>query len=346
MEFCVEVVNNNMTMDWDSEVKGGLLREKAADEYSSINRDLTVLRKKCLCDSTISKGSFHKLPSDKQLLYVYIHNAYITYSSVEFADVVKLGTDVCEEKRFLAPCKEQNCHETYYPFFFDNDQCQFLCETLELPSISDAVNLLTNLPGGEAISYYKDDWTYRLHNCFMARNINSEYTADLRSHHVQKSWKSRLPEHINNNCLVFQGAPDIIIKTKKVDCMIVNSEKSDSDGDDVPSSQESARLQMGHQMNKIKPYVDASFQPNKVGELVAALHTSLSCRALRKYTMGQTFDSLEANGLFIHRSCGVIHMKVTLTKQSPMKITSILRVSGLLTPELFCSVMKYFIAVL
>ena len=132
--------------------------------------------------------------------------------------------------------------------------------------------------------------------------------------------------------------PDIIIKTKKVDGMIVNSEESDSDsnGDDLPSSQESARLQMGHQMNN-KPYVDASFQSNKVGELVAALHTSLSYRALRKYTMGQTFDSLEANGLFIHRSCGVIHMKVTLTKQGPMKITSILLVSGLLTPELFCS---------
>ena len=62
--------------------------------------------------------------------------------------------------------------------------------------------------------------------------------------------------------------------------------------------------------------------------------------------MRQTFDSLEANGLFIHRSCGVIHMKVTLTKQGPKKITSILLVSELLTPELFCSVMKYFIAVL
>ena len=39
-------------------------------------------------------------------------------------------------------------------------------------------------------------------------------------------------------------------------------------------------------------------------------------------------------------------MKVTLTKQGPMKITSILLVSGFLTPELFCSIMKYFIAVL
>ena len=37
-----------------------------------------------------------------------------------------------------------------------------------------------------------------------------------------------------------------------------------SDGDDLPSSQESARLQMGHQMNNMKPYVDASFSQIKL----------------------------------------------------------------------------------
>ena len=98
-----------------------------------------MLRKRGLCNSTIlKKGSFHKLPSDKQLLYAYIHNAYTTYSNVVLKNVVKLGTDICEKKQFLAPCKEQNCHETYYPFFYDNDQCKFLCKTLELPSTSDA----------------------------------------------------------------------------------------------------------------------------------------------------------------------------------------------------------------
>ena len=34
---------------------------------------------------------------------------------------------------------------------YDNYQCKFLCETLELSPTSDAVNLLTDLPDGEAI---------------------------------------------------------------------------------------------------------------------------------------------------------------------------------------------------
>ena len=37
---------------------------------------------------------------------------------------------------------------------YDNYQCKFLCETLDLSPTSDAVNLLTDLPDSEAIKTY------------------------------------------------------------------------------------------------------------------------------------------------------------------------------------------------
>ena len=56
-----------------------------------------------------------------------------------------------------------------------------------------------------------------------------------------------------------------------------------SDGDNSPSSsQESGKLQMGHQIVNSQPYKVKSLLTEKVGELVAALHNGLACRALRR----------------------------------------------------------------
>jgi len=95
-----------------------------------------------------------------------------------------------------------------------------------------------------------------------------------------------------------------------------------------------------------KPYKQDSFLPNKSGELVAALHTSLACKALRKYYRGEEFDSLKAHGLFIHRAVRICLITVTLSKEQPMEITAKLLVNGVSSPQLFCSVIKHFTEVL
>ncbi|XP_065910318.1 uncharacterized protein [Dysidea avara] len=340
VEFCLEVLDTDgPLLDWDSEVMGEKLRLKASKEYSRIHSDLNKLSNRCKCGSTISNGKFVKVSSAEQPLYVYEHNAYLAYSNVMFEDVVKLAYRVSEDKQFMFACKQESCHLAYYPYYHNDDYCSayFQEECLSNPNTSQAVELLKELhskkePDGE------DDWTFRLHSGFLVNNIDSEYTADLRCGHVKKSWEGRLPRDVSNNCLLFQGAPDIIVKKKG----IIEVYENDDDGKDLPSSQESARLQMAHQMTGIKPYISSSFQPNKIGELVAALHTSLTCRALRKYTKGKTFDLLEAHGLFIHRCVGIIHMKVTLSKKHSIMIASNLLVHGVSTPQIFCAVMKYF----
>ena len=59
-------------------------------------------------------------------------------------------------------------------------------------------------------------------------------------------------------------------------------------------------------------YITGSFIPDKDGELVAALHASLVCRALRRWKQGKVFYPLTAHGLRIHRTVGIIHIEVTL----------------------------------
>ena len=106
----------------------------------------------------------------------------------------------------------------------------------------------------------------------------------------------------------------------------------------------SGRFQMGHQVT-CNPYTDDSYLSEKVGELMAALHNLLVCQALRKYVRKSNVNSLEAHGLFIHRSIGVAHIEVTLSKE-PIQIHAIQVYDSVLSPEIFCSIMKYFVEIL
>ena len=67
---------------------------------------------------------------------------------------------------------------------------------------------------GCALLHKEDDWTERLHNCLAYNNIDSELTAGLRGTAANQSWLKRLPSNVNNEVLMFRGAPDLIIKAK------------------------------------------------------------------------------------------------------------------------------------
>jgi len=70
---------------------------------------------------------------------------------------------------------------------------------------------------------------------------------------------------------------------RRIFCCRINT-RSWSSGSE---SEHSSRIQIGFQISKIGPYKADSCIPNKAGELVGAIHMSLVCRALRKYTEGK-----------------------------------------------------------
>ena len=194
------------------------------------------------------------------------------------------------------------------------------------------------------VNYTEDKWTERLHKCLLFNGYDSELTAHLRGKQTEDSWKPRIPKGASSKCLLFQGAPDIIIKVKKEGALhmdsqvdgVVESQDVEDEGsprsDTSNTSNTSGRFQMGHQVI-CTPYTDDSYLSEKVGELMAALHNLLVCQALRKYVRKSNVDSLEAHGLFIHRSIGVAHVEVTLSK-GPIQIHAIQLYDGVLSQEL------------
>ena len=198
-------------------------------------------------------------------------------------------------------------------------------------------------------SYSENEWTERLFHCLVFNKIEAELTAPYTAHQIQKSWKTRIPKGIDNRCLLFQGTPDMIIKCRNEGILnlkvkhqedVEQQEDMHQEGDSSPdSSPASGRFQMGHQMTKSDPYVPNSFLTEKVGELMAALHNSLACRAMRKYTTRRKVHPLTACGLHIHRAVGISYVEVTLSEQ-PIEIKAIQLVDGVLCPGVFCTVLK------
>ena len=86
--------------------------------------------------------------------------------------------------------------------------------------------------------------------------------------------------------------PDLRVKGERNEGLFatLSTEKEDIDNDTMDncnqtdSSEHSFKFQIGHQAQHLKPYKRGSFIPDKSGELVGALHLSLKCRALRRYT--------------------------------------------------------------
>ena len=242
-----------------------------------------------------------------------------------------------ETNNLLVPCTNCPCHETFYPYFHGNDQCKVLmkeitkkctCQTklTELLGMRDFHN---NKPAG---NYHEDDWIKRLHQCLLFNDYDSELTAPLRGPQTEESWKSRIPDDVEGNCILFQGAPDLIIKKEHTNEGVINMDPQeevvqpeyepvqlqdvDNEAGSSPcseSSDVSGRFQMGHQMTFI-PYKRTSYLSEKVGQLIAALHTAVTCRALRKYAMKNKVCSLKAHGLHIHRSLGITHIELTLSE--------------------------------
>lgn len=180
--------------------------------------------------------------------------------------------------------------------------------------------------------------------------------AHLRCEDTKKSWKGRLPNGVNENCLLFQG--DLIICKEHTNegehtdegIFSMNSQdevvqQQDEEEDEANDSQGSdcsvsGRFQMGHQMS-CTPYKQNSFLTEKVGGLIAALHTVVTCRALRNYASKHNCQSVKAHGLYIHRTVGIIHVQLTLSENT-LQFNAQHLIDGVVSPALLCSTITYF----
>ena len=190
----------------------------------------------------------------------------------------------------------------------------------------------------------ENHWTDRLHRCLNMQGFMLEFSAPYGKVH-KKYWRSRLPEKIGKYCFLFRGTPDLIIhQINTTEGLVVekgfskNLESDDQDSDQ--SSDHSSRCEAGHKNEK--SYDVNSSIVEKGGELVAAIHLSLVCRALRKFRQGIKVTQVVGHGLLIHRATAVVHMEVRLS-QSTLQVEANVLADGHLNAELLCKSFKYLL---
>ena len=305
VEFCVDATEEHLksTMTWDSQITSvpiQSLKEAESFAYKTVQKDLENLY--IYCGLEINAGDFHQIQCSPEYLYVYMHKKHLAYSNLTLTMLSKF-CNVAERKCYVAACDNHACHEVYFPYFYGNNQLHHMLEKLRVNMKLFQKIRTDRLFCSTAqfpCNYTEDEWTERLNTSLQLNNIDSELTANLRGPSVKRSWENKLSVVIDAKCLVFQGAPDIIIHKKKgerkegVVVTNVENEEAEKDGSSGSSnsqdgeeevgssldSESSGRLQMAHQMTKLHAYKAGSFLFEKVAELVGALHTSLACRAL------------------------------------------------------------------
>ena len=354
MQFHLDFSKENFLeiLSWNSIIKEDkTLKILAQKEHAYIMRELDYLE-------IPREGIFVKVEGSSNAeedpehtrLYIYGFNKHLSYSSVNMTRIAGFcNIEECED--LVSPCDTIPCHEHYLPFLLSNNQCRTMIRDDDTSELSTLLN--TGNFGDQQMSgnYNENAWTKRLYHCLTFKDVVAEYTANLTYRDTTESWKKRIPREVDERSLLFSGSPDMIITMQKNEGVLDVGPRDDrdgdnevsSDGDNSPcSSQESGKLQMGHQMTNSKAYKVNSLLTEKVGELVAALHNGLACRALRRYVRRGKVSSLTAHGLHIHRSLGIYHLEVTLSDTDRLKVKATQLVDGLLLPGLFCPAIKLF----
>ena len=120
----------------------------------------------------------------------------------------------------------------------------------------------------------------------------------------------------------------------------VVQQQDEENGSQGSDCSDGGSLQMGHQMSCTSNKRN-SFLVEKVGGLIAALHTVATCRALRNYVSKRNCKSVKAHGLHIHRTVGVIHVQLTLSENT-LQFNAQHLIDGVISPALLCGTLTYF----
>ena len=174
-------------MTWDNPISPTeTLKSADSFAYVTIQRDVKNLQKHCGIEA--APGDFHQIPCDIEHFYVYMHKKHLSYSNLTFTMLSKF-CDVAEYKHYVDGCDNHACHEVYYPYFYGNNQLQFMFEKLKKDNMElfekiTATNLFCDTAQFPC-NYTEDEWTQRLNTSLQLNNIDSELTAYLRGANVQ-----------------------------------------------------------------------------------------------------------------------------------------------------------------
>ena len=314
----------------ESQPKPHIFTSKQLDAYDTGKRFIRQIKQdvQTLSDSNMggenmewkTGGNFLLLQGTDDV-YVYCHPSHASCSEVKYSHFEpqlifesEIEHKLLEREVAICACEHTN-HYRLQPFFLDNYR---LIDFYNLQSDDSATQLSTELrateiaiengeeirdsefvhPIGLVNNWDESDWIKRLHI-----GIKKTFKVDATCGAEKMAFNQILPSlkvgsFLDQECFIFRGLPDIIIRRNTI---VISATASVGD-DCTDSSDEEATVENSWQGLTLKGCDDSS-PAEKLGELVSGLHILLVAKIMRKVHKKKCFQrKFQVKGLMLDKA--------------------------------------------
>ena len=303
---------------------------------------------KLLNDAAVGKskkwkanGFFYQLKGT--YTYIYFHPSHAMISSVDYSQLTSLlrfDVKILEE---YADCTTHTNHDFLAPYFMDNeallryyqhymntedasrkDNLTKSVQALEKFNTEGAVatDSCFSCPPNESNNWDENDWTKRLSYCLKGQV----------DHVVHYTATSSFPSHLiailgcgkfTANPFFFRGSPDTLFHrlravmmtatdiTRGDAAVMMTAAATTGDDDSESSSDELVEMSLCHQRPSLKG-IHGSGEPEKLGEMIAAVHFVMISEVLKRFVNSRKQDQLvQAKGVLLDKVVGAIHVTMS-----------------------------------
>ena len=295
------------------------LKEAAKAFHSQVAQDLIRLKLAELLTSQ-RQGKFRLIGKN---IYVFQHSEYNECSRVKLSSFVACST--IEETIELVEDDHDEITDEFLPFLHANPILAMIYAKMllspNLPvqrreKLSANQQRLTYVRmhkkfrddedrcytyDSKEYKYAEDTWSERLYHilkkCYKSE---VEFTASKKGHAANDIIMKRMPADTTMDCLIFHGAPDLIVNVKPV--VLAGVDVICEDGCTEDKNDESL------------PYKPTSIIPDQAGQLVACTYELMVAACLEQLVNGEECTAVMGCGLYIVRNSNVFRFMVTLNQ--------------------------------
>ena len=347
------------------DLKDAMVSDMALLNSSRIGAKTKAERESNDFDKWKCNGSFTRFANNA---YVYRHTNHATFSSINMSQLLHLWPSKREIIRNEA-CAKHPYHDNFESYFRSNsclksyidslgDNCDpRRSNTLRIykESLQKESDDLVYEPEPLVFSWNEDDWTRRLYGCLKLTFPNLYIQLMSKQGTVFNAVQTSLTNGLAcANAYIFHGVPDLLVKKKRVICATtrmstevgadVTAQSSKEASEDDSSGDECLMVELSWKRNPMKNAVGYCY-PEKLGELLAALHFAMVSKLLRKISKGKHIHEYSVRGLLLDKILGSIHCKLTCKGNEVRKFfIEVHDASGeVLTPQSLCYNLQVFL---
>ena len=312
-----------------------------------------------------SNGLFKNVSDVTSYVYVYRHTKHAPCSSILLSVLERSGWGFTIKKEWLTESQTRCVHSNHYhllPFFYENG---FLKRHYQQVSSGDATNVVASLlteldeieqkmldidsesefwhPGKHVRvnNWNENDWSRRLAAGINTFKIDAKFTAQGPF----CDYLSTLGIRSFENCFIFRGFPDILLRNRKTSAIVVSGsvDANPDPNTSLDSSTDDSIVENSWQKHPLKG-AQVDDLPEKLGEMLAGLYIVLMSKILRRLMKNKDIKkNFITKGVLLDKTTANVVCSMSLDLKNEVSLPQIYVtdcMGALLTPQSLCYLIR------